>query len=170
MVYGHAVRILHNAAEAEDVVAEVFTEVWERAGSYRPERAKPVAWILALVKRRSIDCLRHRQSVLRAEVGLQRETEARGRGDGSRGVEEQVRLSDLRRSLEGMLERLPEAQRKTVELVFYGGMSQKEVARRTATPVGTVKTRLELALRKLRQAMREPPARSGGRVRQGSVF
>ena len=152
LLFSQALRVLHNAAEAEDVVVEVFSEVWRRAGGYHPERARPAAWLVTLVRRRAIDRFRERRSHERAEERLALE---RGGGrDANDGIEEQVRLSELRRLLEQALERLPERQREAVCLVYFEGLTQREISKRTRTPIGTVKTRLELGLRKMRERIR----------------
>ena len=152
LLFSQALRILHNTTEAEDVVVEVFSEVWRRAGGYHPERARPAAWLVTLVRRRAIDRFRERRSHERAEERLALE---RGRaGDASDGTAEQVRIVELRRLLEQVLARLPERQREAVCLVYFEGLTQREISKKTRTPIGTVKTRLELGLRKMRERIR----------------
>lgn len=162
LLFSQALRVLHNPAEAEDVVVEVFSEVWRRAGGYHPERARPAAWLVTLVRRRAIDRFRERRSHERAEERLAME---RGGGrDSNDGIEEQVRLSELRRLLEQALKRLPERQREAVCMVYFEGLTQREISKRTRTPIGTVKTRLELGLRKMRERIR------GARLRPRREF
>jgi len=156
LLFSQALRVLHNPAEAEDVVVEVFSEVWRRAGGYHPERARPAAWLVTLVRRRAIDRFRERRSHERAEERLAME---RGGCDSNDGIEEQVRLSELRRLLEQALKRLPERQREAVCLVYFEGLTQREISKRTRTPIGTVKTRLELGLRKMRERIRSATLR-----------
>ena len=151
LLYTQAARILHNPAETEDVVVEVFEEAWKRVENYRPERARPVAWLLTLVRRRAIDRLRQRRSSQRAEERLQED--GAGEEEGRCLVDEQVRLRDLRGLLDLALRDLPVEQRMTVCLAYYEGCTQREIARRTCAPMGTVKSRLEMALRKLREAL-----------------
>jgi RNA polymerase sigma-70 factor (ECF subfamily) len=152
LLFSQALRVLHNPAESEDVVIEVFSEVWRRSGGYHPERARPAAWLVTLVRRRAIDRFRERRSHERAEERL-----AQDRGiarDSNDGTEEQVRPSDLRRHLEHELKRLPERQREAVCMVYFDGLTQREISKRTRTPIGTVKTRIELGLRKMRERIR----------------
>jgi RNA polymerase sigma-70 factor (ECF subfamily) len=152
LLFSQALRVLHNPAEAEDIVAEVFSEVWRRASGYHPERARPVAWLVTLVRRRAIDRYRERRSLERAEERLALEC-----GDGRESADgngEQVRLAELRLVLDQALRRLPERQRETVCLVYFEGLTQREISKRTRTPIGTVKTRLELGLRKMRERIR----------------
>lgn len=152
LLFSQALRVLHNPAEAEDVVVEVFSEVWRRAGGYHPERARPAAWLVTLVRRRAIDRFRERRSHERAEERLA--LEQGGGAKAQDGIEEQVRLSELRRLLEQVLNRLPERQREAVCMVYFEGLTQREISKRTRTPIGTVKTRLELGLRKMRERIR----------------
>ena len=152
LLFSQAVRVLHNPSEAEDVVVEVFSEVWRRSGGYHPERARPAAWLVTLVRRRAIDRFRERRSHERAEERLALENGSCP--PCSNGVEEQVRLSELRRILEQALHRLPERQREAVCMVYFDGLTQREISKRTRTPIGTIKTRLELGLRKMRERIR----------------
>lgn len=152
LLFSQALRVLHNPSEAEDVVVEVFSEVWRRAGRYHPERARPAAWLVTLVRRRAIDRLRERRSHERAEERLAMEPN-HGAGCGC-GLEEHVRLTELRRVLGQALNRLPERQREAVCMVYFEGLTQREISKKTRTPIGTIKTRLELGLRKMRERIR----------------
>ena len=158
LLYSQAARILNNPAETDDVVAEVFEEVWQRGANYRPERARPVAWLLNLVRRRAIDHLRERQSYQGAGERMQQEG---GLYEGRNLVEEQVRLSDLRGIWESALNRLPDEKRRTVWLAYCEGLSQREISKCTDTPLGTVKSRIEMGLRKMREGLNgSPPGKS----------
>jgi RNA polymerase sigma-70 factor (ECF subfamily) len=153
MLAVQAQRILQSFADTDDVVAEVFEEVWARSSTYRPERARPAAWLVTLVRRRSIDRLRVRKRHRRLEAWLAAER-ARGPGGGERsaeaGVAGELHRAELRELLARAMERLPEKQRVAVWMAYYRGCSHREIARQTEAPVGTVKTRLESALRKMR--------------------
>jgi RNA polymerase sigma-70 factor (ECF subfamily) len=163
LLYTQALRVLHNPSEAEDVVVEVFSEAWKRSSTYHPERARPVAWLVTLVRRRAIDHLRERRSHERAEARLALDGEGgpQGAADGDHS-EEMVRLAELRWLLDQALRRLPQNQRETVCMVYFEGLTQKEIAARTKTPLGTVKTRLELGMRKLRDRIRCTRLHSAG--------
>lgn len=172
LMYTQSLGVLHNPAEAEDVVIEVFSEVWRRASNYHPERARPVAWLVTLVRRRSIDKLRERRSYENAGMRLAQENGEVGTSSNSAGdeiyhdgVDDQVHLSELRKLLEQALDYLPEPQKETVRLVYFQGLTQKEIAARTSTPLGTVKTRLELGLRKMRDRINGNRMRSAMQVR-----
>ena len=152
LLFSQILRVLQNSSEAEDVAVEVFLEVWKRAKSYHPDRAKPAAWLVTLARRRAIDRLRERTSYERARNGLALECAA-ARTVCAGGQGESARLEGLRVVLEQAMNGLPLEQRTTVLKVFFEGLSQREISRRTGVPVGTVKTRLELGLRKLRDRL-----------------
>lgn len=160
LLYTQAHAILHNPVDSEEVVAEMFVEVWQRADNYHPERARPVAWLVTLVRRRAIDKLRERRSYEKAGARLSEESAHSGpwadggNGHSGEGVVDQMRLAELRGLLESVMGQLPESQRETVRMVYFMGLTQKEISLRTRTPLGTVKTRLELGLRKMRDRIR----------------
>ena len=159
LLFTQAHAILHNPVESEEVVSEMFVEVWQRVANYHPERARPVAWLVTLVRRRAIDKLRERRSYENAGARLARESAGPlgGNGEeaaGAEGAFEQIRLAELRSMLDNALGQLPPNQRDTVCMVYFHGLTQKEIAARTRTPLGTVKTRLELGLRKMRERIR----------------
>ena len=151
LLYSQSLKILHNPSECEDVVAEAFSEVWQRAANYHAQRAKPAAWLVTLVRRRAIDRLRERRSFERAEERLTYEFARRAP---SNSAEEHLRLADLRWLLDQALNKLTEQQRQTVSMVYFQGLTQREISERTHTPIGTIKTRLEIALRKMRERIR----------------
>ena len=151
LLFSQALKILHNPSECEDVVAEVFSEIWQRAATYHAQRANPAAWMVTLVRRRAIDKLRERRSFERAEKRLFCEFATR---PNSCREDEQLRIADLRWLLDQALAKLTEQQRQTVCMAYFQGLTQKEISERTQTPIGTVKTRLELALRKMRTRIR----------------
>jgi RNA polymerase sigma-70 factor (ECF subfamily) len=152
LLFSQAFRVLQNPSEAEDIVAEVFSEVWRRAGGYHPERARPAAWLVTLVRRRAIDRYRERRSLERAEERMAMEC-SHGTACAC-ATEDQVRITELRRLLEQALRRLPERQREAVCMVYFEGLTQREISKKTRTPIGTIKTRLELGLRKMRERIR----------------
>jgi RNA polymerase sigma-70 factor (ECF subfamily) len=148
-------RMLRNEAESEDLLQEVYLEVWRHAGNYSPQKGRPLGWLVTLTRRRAIDRLRKRQSDARGEERLQKEAERVSVEGNGQGVSAEVELAELRRFLGERLAQLPGPQRQAVELAYYRGLSQREIAVRTRTPLGTVKTRLELGLKKLGDGLRE---------------
>jgi RNA polymerase sigma-70 factor (ECF subfamily) len=149
------VRVLHNEHSSDDLLQEVYMEIWRLANRYSPEKGKALGWMITLTRRRAIDRLRREQAYFRVEERFQRETEQQPNAWTHTGVEEDIEASDIRRILENILTTLPPAQRAAVELAFYRGMSQREIAMHTKIPLGTIKTRLELGVRKIGMRLRE---------------
>jgi RNA polymerase sigma-70 factor (ECF subfamily) len=145
-------KTLHNEAESEDLLQEVFVEVWNRADKFSEKKGKPLGWIVTMARRRAIDKVRSRSAYQRATDRFQAEIEE-NLNSGVFEEDEDIALNDLRVLLNAKLEELPVAQREVVELAFYKGMSQREIAAYTNTPLGTIKTRIELGLKKLHAAL-----------------
>jgi len=151
-----AYRILRDRGEAEDVVQETFLELWRRSSQFDPDRGGAIAWVVTIARSRAIDRLRATGTAGRtiasasASEGLvplalplpSDETEQR------RNV---ARVATA-------LSALPDAQRETIELAYFEGLSQSEIAERTGTPLGTVKMRVKLAMAKLAALLKEEEA------------
>ncbi|MES2570375.1 MAG: sigma-70 family RNA polymerase sigma factor [Verrucomicrobiota bacterium] len=152
LMKGLIMKVLHNDAEADDLLQEVFIELWNRAGSYSPEKGKPLGWIITLARRRSIDRLRKRETYGRVEDRFAEETKNHAH-DWVAHVEEDVAQSEMRTFLQRALATLPQAQREAIEAAYFKGMSQREIAASSGIPLGTIKTRLELGLRKLAEGL-----------------
>jgi RNA polymerase sigma-70 factor (ECF subfamily) len=142
-------RIMNNESDIDDLVQEVFVELWNRAESYSEEKGKALGWMITLARRRAIDKLRKRQAYCRAEERLRLEPTAALH----QSVDEEANAGELTGIFKKLFAQLPEAQRQALHLAYYCGLSQREIAARTGIPLGTVKTRLELALRKVRSAV-----------------
>ena len=151
LAFGVALRILGDRARAEDAVQEAFLGVWNRASSFDPGRGTLRSWLLASVRNRSIDFVRGRGAHERAEVGL--ESASRRLASESDPWRE-VALSLERTAVREAVESLPAEQRHVVELAYFGGYSQTEIAGMTRLPLGTVKGRMRLALEKLSSYLR----------------
>jgi RNA polymerase sigma-70 factor (ECF subfamily) len=147
-------KVVHNEAEAEDLLQEIFVEIWNRASGYDPAKGKPLGWIVTLARRRAIDRLRKCQSHCRAEDRLREEVESQPDA-WTTDPEEDFEMADIRATLRELLKALPDAQQQAIELAFYQGMSQREIAAHTGIPLGTIKTRLELGLKKLTVALKD---------------
>jgi RNA polymerase sigma-70 factor (ECF subfamily) len=148
-------RVIHNEAEAEDLLQEVFMEIWNQAKNFSSKKGKPLGWMVTLARRRAIDGLRKKKAYVRAEERLQAETEQQPGAWVQNVTEEAIHSGDTRLLMSQVINSLPEAQRTTVDLAFFYGMSQREIAANTNTPLGTVKTRLELGLKKIYDALKE---------------
>ena len=143
-------RVLDDGSDAEEVLQEVFLQVWNQAGRYDTRRSSVSTWLVLIVRSRSIDRLRTRQVVDRTLAGLQQENRgAHTSPEGAASVWMDQRRERLRRELRG----LPAEQRRVLDLAFFQGMTQSEISAATDIPLGTVKTRTLLAMKKLRQAL-----------------
>ena len=142
-----SMKVLHNDGDAEDLLQEVFVEIWNRAASYDPLKGRPLSWIATLTRRRSIDRLRKRETYCRIADSFAEETKSRG--DGWTHVHEDVAQGEMNEHVRRALATLPEAQRSAIHLAYHKQMSQREIAAHTGIPLGTIKTRLELGLRKM---------------------
>ncbi len=147
-------RIIHNDAEADDLLQEIYMEIWNQAANFSPTKGKPLGWMVTLTRRRSIDRLRKRQAYSRAEERLQHETEQQPEAWVHNRTEEDIALSDTRKMLYEVINNLPPAQQQAIELAFFKGMSQREIAAHTNIPLGTIKTRLELGLKKITDGLK----------------
>lgn len=149
---GVVMKVLHNRAEAEDVLQEVFLQVWDRAETYAPEKGKLLSWLSTVARRRAID--RVRQSCAYHRATDRFETSVRHQGPSAESHHEHTAEDrDVRELIDRQLDLLPDPQREAVSLAFLDGRSQREIAEITHTPLGTVKTRIELGLKKLSQAI-----------------
>ena len=148
-------RVIHNEAEAEDLLQEIFMEIWSQAKNFSAQKGKPLGWMVTLARRRAIDGLRKKQAYARAEERLQQETEQQPEAWVHNATEEEIEFGDRRVLIRRVITTLPVAQQQAIELAFFRGMSQREIAANTNTPLGTVKTRLELGLKKIYDGLKE---------------
>lgn len=147
-------QVLQDEAEAEDVLQESILQIWREATSYSASLGKPLGWLVTIARRRAIDRVRRRAAYCRAKdrFGIYVETEPRSWLRGC--TQEDNAGPDIRQFLEREMNRLPDFQREALRLSFFNGLSHREIAAQTRTPLGTVKTRLELGLRKLSNSVR----------------
>jgi RNA polymerase sigma factor (sigma-70 family) len=150
VAYGLALRVLRDEKLAEDAVQEAFLSAWRNADRFMPERAKASTWLLTLVHRRAVDLVRRedrrRTEPLAEELEPARESSA----------EEDAWLRFERERVQAALRQLPDQQREALELAYYGGFSQSELAERLGQPVGTIKSRMFTGLARLRELLAEP--------------
>jgi RNA polymerase sigma factor (sigma-70 family) len=152
IAYGLALRIVRDERLAEDAVQEGMLAVWRTAASFRAERAKASTWILTLVHRRAVDLVR-REERRRAEP-LPEEIPTRA-GDAETPTDEAAWLRYERERVQAALAQLPDTQREAIELAYYGGYSQSELAERLGVPLGTIKSRMFAGLARLRELLDE---------------
>jgi len=141
-----AFRILRDRALAEDAVQDAFLAVWRSADAYKRERAKPSTWILTVVHRRAVDIVRREQSRRGEPLEVAPEP-------ASVPADEDAVLRDRRAAVQAALTELPDDQRQALELAYYGGLTQSELAERLGVPLGTVKSRMFAGLGRLRELL-----------------
>ena len=147
-------RVVNDELDAEDVLQEVFLRVWTNADSYSRKKGKPLGWLITLARRRAIDRLRQRAAYRRATDRLELEMRhPRRTGDERQSVERAAFRDELREIVGAAMLRLPQKQKDVVQRAYLDGMSQREIAVTMHVPLGTVKTRIELGLRKLAGAL-----------------
>jgi RNA polymerase sigma-70 factor (ECF subfamily) len=149
VAYGLALRVLRDSALAEDAVQEAFLAVWRSAPRYIPERSKASTWILTFVHRRAVDLVR-REERRRADQLTDVEAVPGGM------VDEEAWLRLERERVQAALRQLPDQQREAIELAYYGGFTQSELAERLGQPLGTIKSRMFTGLARLRELLEEP--------------
>ena len=149
VAYGLALRIVRDQTLAEDAVQDAFLAAWRTAVSFDPGRGKASTWLLTLVHRRAVDVVR-REERRRAEA-LDADPVA-----GGESTDETAEVREERRRVQAALAQLPPDQRQALELAYYGGLSQSELAERLGVPLGTVKSRMFVALARLRDLLVEP--------------
>ena len=147
--YGLALRVLRDEALAEDAVQEAFLALWRTAARFVPERGKASTWILTLVHRRAVDLVR-REERRRADT-LEHMAEP-----GGGAVDEEAWLRLQRERVQDALRLLPDTQREALELAYYGGFSQSELAERLGQPLGTIKSRMFAGLTRMRELLGDP--------------
>jgi RNA polymerase sigma factor (sigma-70 family) len=148
VAYGLALRIVRDRALAEDAVQEAFLAVWRSAGSFLAEQGKPSTWILTLVHRRAVDLVR-REERRRADP-IDEVAQPTGEE-----TDEEAWLRAQRQMVQEALRKLPPDQREAIELAYYGGFTQSELAERLGQPLGTIKSRMFTGLRRLRELLAE---------------
>ena len=149
-IYSLALRILADAAEAEDVVQDVFTQAWRQATRYDATRAPVAGWLMIMTRARSLDRLRRR----RARIATTEMDPAAPHPKDPDADQEMLAITaEQADRLRGALRDLPDGQRAAIELAYYEGLSQSDIAARLQQPLGTVKTRIRTGLLRLRDAL-----------------
>lgn len=149
-IYSLALRILGDATEAEDIVQEVFSQAWKQAARYSASRGAVAAWLMTLARSRAIDRLRAK----RARPGDVSDERVAGQlVDAGPPADSLVLSSEQVARVRAALDELPLLQRAAIELAYYEGLTHAEIADRLEQPLGTVKTRIRLAMLKLRDVL-----------------
>jgi len=147
-----AQRVVRRSHLAEEIVQEVFTAVWKDPGAYDQERGSVKGWLMGMVHHRAVDIVRREESQRRrAEAAI---PEALGEQiDHADEVVQRLGLPEERRIVRGALDLLPAEQRTVLEMMYFEGLSQSQIAERTGAPLGTVKSRTLLGMRRMRDAL-----------------
>jgi RNA polymerase sigma-70 factor, ECF subfamily len=150
LAFGVILRIVRERTDAAEVLQDVFWETWQVAGTYDPARGTPEAWVVVRARARAIDRIR---SMRRRNELLVAPVEEAVAADTAAGSTPGAGLED-RRLVQSALAQLSAVQREVIELAYYDGLTQTEIAQRTRQPLGTVKTRIRLGLERLREVVR----------------
>ena len=154
-VFSFAVRIVHDGRIAEEVLQEAFMRSWQQSGRFELNRGNYASWLLSITHNLAIDEVRKSQrrpqkadmvditDVLRSEI------------DTTVNIEEAAEATELRGVIRDAMDHLPEAQRRTIELAYFEGLSQREIAAFLNEPLGTIKTRMRLGMQKLKDVLSE---------------
>ena len=151
-VYGLLLRILSDASAAEEVLLDVYEQVWRQAGQYSRERGSPLAWLTTIARSRAIDRLRRGRREQQNTEPLDGIVATARAGGAS--AEEAVMAGEVSAVVRKALDSLAPEQREVIELAYYGGMSHSEIAAARGLPLGTVKTRTRLGLMRLREMLK----------------
>jgi RNA polymerase sigma-70 factor (ECF subfamily) len=154
MVFTLAVRMLKTRSDAEDLLQEVFVQVWRQAENYDEQRGSPEAWIINMARSRALDKIRSLRRTEKNIVLADDPTQARSTDD----VESSAIGLEDRLTMNSALANLPENQRRVLELAYFDGLTQNEIAGRLGEPLGTVKTRMRSGIQRLREILRTQAA------------
>ena len=157
MAYSLAAAIVGEHADAEEVVADAFAQIWRSAAGFDPARGSVAAWIATITRTRALDLVRSRKRrarVLEDAAIVTDEGETLVLAPTLEAADRSAELSETRAIVQRSLAELSGPQRRVIELAYFGGFSQSEIAAQLSEPLGTVKTRMRAALEKLRQSLR----------------
>ena len=153
LVYSAALRVVRDAQIAEDMVQEIFLRIWRKPESYVAQRGRFVTWLTSVTRNRAVDEVRSRGRRFRHETASPEEQERELPASEQNDPALTAELSDQRRLIIAALTQIPAEQREIIELAYFGGLTQQEIAERLSQPLGTVKTRIRLGMQKLRAAL-----------------
>ena len=152
VLFSTAFRVLNNREAAEDVLQDVFIQIWEKAPLYDPARGKPMTWAVTLTRNKSIDRLRSIQRRSRLQDDVQRESQTFEQFD-DRSSFDEVASGETGKLVREAMRKLTQDQREAIELAFFSSLTQTEIAERLGEPLGTVKARIRRGMMKLRDVL-----------------
>lgn len=155
VVFSFSLKLVQDRQLAEELLQEVFFRAWQQGGAYSSQRGTFVTWLLSITHNMAIDEIRKRRRRPQKADSEEPEQVLAAVADTSAGsdVEEEVWLGSLRDTVAVALRTLPPAQREAIEMAYYQGLTQREIAEALGEPLGTIKTRMRLGLQKLREAL-----------------
>jgi len=151
VLFAMARQILRNDAAAEDLLQDVYVQVWDRAGSFDESLGRPITWLITLTRNRAVDRLRSSQRFERMIAAAQEESVLTSAGNA--GVEPEMD-GEQRRVIRAALNGLSAEQRQALDMAFFGGLTQSEIAEELKVPLGTVKARIRRGMLQLRDALK----------------
>lgn len=151
MLFGILLRILQDRGAAEEVLQDLFLQLWRNAGQFDSSRGSLPAWLMVIGRNRAISRLRGRRD---RELLEEKDGDYANTFASVQNIEDEAARTELAQSLTAALTKLPAEQRQAVELAYFEGMSQSEIAARTGSPLGTVKTRVRAAMTSLKSILR----------------
>ena len=153
VLFSTAFRILNHQEAAEDLLQEVFVQIWEKAPLFDAKRGKPLTWLVTLTRNRAIDRLRSSQRRQKMSEEIEREAEIANHQT-NKGDTEEVNSSEKSHLIRSAVMQLSPDQRRAIELAFFSGLTQTEIAEKLKEPLGTVKARIRRGMMKLRDLLR----------------
>ena len=157
MAYSLACAVVGEHADAQEVVAEAFAQVWRSAAGFDPARGSVAAWVATICRTRALDLVRSRKRrarVVEEAAVVSDEGESLVFAPSNESTDRGAELTETSAMVRKSLADLPAEQRRVIELAYFGGLSQREIAAQLSQPLGTVKTRMRSGMEKLRQALR----------------
>lgn len=150
LMYGLVLRILKDTGAAEEVMLDVYTQVWRQAAKYNDRRGTPMAWLTTIARSRAIDRLRagHAEYLRHQPLDLTTQTAT------TENLEEALAMRETQQTIRAALAEISHEQREVIELAYYSGLSHSEIAAKLAQPLGTVKTRIRLGMMRLRELLK----------------
>jgi len=152
VLFSTAFRVLNNQEAAEDVLQDVFIQIWEKAPLYDPARGKPMTWAVTLTRNKAIDRLRSTVRRNRLQDEVEREAENFEQFDG-RSSFDAVAAGETNQIVRDAIQKLSKDQREAIELAFFSSLTQTEIAERLNEPLGTIKARIRRGMMKLREVL-----------------
>jgi RNA polymerase sigma-70 factor (ECF subfamily) len=152
LLYGLLLRIIRDSEDAQEILQETFLAAWTDARKFDPTRGSELAWLISMARSRAIDRLRSRQRRTQREEEAARQISML-RPNVDPAGNDPVAFREIRSAVRSALQELPDVQRSALQLAYFDGLSQSEIASRLGEPLGTIKTRTNLAMKKLRERL-----------------